>query len=285
MVAGGGPAGMEFALTAAEAGHDVTLYEKEDSLGGQVNLAKASPGKADLGRITDSMRGRMNRYGVKVELGSALTAETIEKEKPDVLAVASGARPVDISVPGVDKPHVHCAWDVLMERVPDIGKNVVIVGGNATGCETAHFLTAMGTPDPAIFTFLMYHTAENPESAKKLLHNSGRKITVVEMVNSPGGQRGPLGPLAPDEEPEDDGRGPQARFEAPGDQGRLGPRGDRGRRGIHPGRYGDHGRGVPLGQRTGPGRDDGRGEGHHPRRRKRAEKAHRGDPRRASKKP
>jgi len=190
MVAGGGPAGMEFALTAAEAGHDVTLYEKEGSLGGQINLAKASPGKADLGRITESMQGRMSRYGVKIELGSELTAETIEKEKPDVLVVASGARPVDISVPGVDKPHVHCAWDVLMERVPDIGKNVVIVGGNATGCETAHLLTAMGTPDPAIFTFLMYHTAENPETAQKLLHNSGRKVTVVEMVNRLAGNVG-----------------------------------------------------------------------------------------------
>jgi 2,4-dienoyl-CoA reductase (NADPH2) len=190
MVAGGGPAGMEFALTAAQAGHDVTLYEKEDSLGGQINLAKASPGKAELGKITDSMRGRMKRHGVKVELGCALTPETIEKEKPDVLAVASGARPLEMSVPGIDKPHVHCAWDVLMERVADIGKNVVIVGGNATGCETAHFLTAMGTPDPAVFTFLMYHTAENPESAKKLLHNAGRTITVVEMVQRLAGNVG-----------------------------------------------------------------------------------------------
>jgi 2,4-dienoyl-CoA reductase (NADPH2) len=190
MVAGGGPAGMEFALTAAQAGHKVTLYEKEPVLGGQVNLAKASPGKADLGRIIDSMRGRMKSYGVKVELDSALTAEAIERERPDVLAVASGAVPAEIQVPGIDKPHVHCAWDVLMERVPDIGKNVVIVGGNATGCETAHFLTAMGVPDPAVFTFLMYHTAENPESAKKLLHHAGRKITVVEMVNRLAGNVG-----------------------------------------------------------------------------------------------
>jgi len=190
MVAGGGPAGMEFALTAAQQGHDVTLYEKEASLGGQVNLAKASPGKGELGKITDSMRGRMNRYGVKVKLGTALGTETVEEEKPDVVAVASGALPADISVPGIDKPHVHCAWDVLMERVPNIGKNVVIVGGNATGCETAHYLTAIGTADPAIFTFLMYHTAENPESAKKLLYNSGRKITVVEMVTRLAGNVG-----------------------------------------------------------------------------------------------
>ena len=190
MVAGAGPAGMEFALTAARRGHDVTLYEKEAAPGGQVNLAKASPGKEELGRIIDSMRGRMNRYGVKVKLGTALTAGTVEREKPDVLAVASGAVPAEIKVPGIDKPHVHCAWDVLMDRVPDIGRNVVIVGGNATGCETAHYLTAMGVPDPAVFTFLMYHTAENPESAKKLLHHAGRKVTVVEMVHRLAGNVG-----------------------------------------------------------------------------------------------
>jgi len=190
LVAGGGPAGMEFALTAAQEGHQVTLYEKEASLGGQVNLAKASPGKTELAKITDSMRGRMNRYGVTVKLGTRLTAEMVEKEKPDVLVVATGALPADIAVPGIDKPHVHCAWDVLKERVPDIGKNVVIVGGNATGCETAHFVAAMGTADPAIFTFLMYHTAENLESAKKLLYHSGRKITVVEMVNRLAGNVG-----------------------------------------------------------------------------------------------
>jgi len=106
----------------------------------------------------------------------------VKKRKPDVLVVASGARPMDVDVPGIHKPHVVNAWDVLMERVPHIGKNVVIVGGNATGCETAHYLTSLGAPDPAIFTFLMYHTAENPETAKQLLYNAGRTITVVEMV-------------------------------------------------------------------------------------------------------
>ena len=60
---------------------------------------------------------------------------------------------------------------------------MVIIGGNATGCETAHFITAMDAPDPAVFTFLMYHTAEDPEVAQKLLHNAGRTVTVVDMVN------------------------------------------------------------------------------------------------------
>ena len=182
LVAGGGPAGMEFALTAARAGHEVTLCEKEGMLGGQINLAKAPPGKQELGTIIESMSSRMKHWGVRVELEIPVTPEEVDKRNPDVLVVASGARPMEIKVPGIDKPHVVSAWDVLMERVPDIGKNVVIVGGSATGCETAHFLASMGASEPAIFTFLMYHTAEHPETARELLHSAGRTISVIDMV-------------------------------------------------------------------------------------------------------
>jgi 2,4-dienoyl-CoA reductase (NADPH2) len=129
------------------------------------------------------MSGRMKRWGVKIKTGRSLTPAAVKRAKPEVLVVATGARPVDLKVPGLDKPHVVQAWDVLMERVPRIGKNVVIVGGNATGCETAHFLTGMGAADPAIFTFLMYHTAERPETARELLCHAGRTITVIEMAD------------------------------------------------------------------------------------------------------
>ncbi|MFH1241439.1 MAG: FAD-dependent oxidoreductase [Pseudomonadota bacterium] len=182
MVAGGGPSGMEFALTAAARGHHVTLYEKEGRLGGQVNLAKVPPGKEEFQRITDSMENRMRLLGVKVRLNTPLTPEIIREHKPDALVVASGSRPIDMDVPGIERPHVVSAWDVLMERVYDIGKNVVIVGGNATGCETAHFIASMGAPASDAFTFLMYHKAEDPQYAMKLLHTPGRKITVIDLV-------------------------------------------------------------------------------------------------------
>ena len=98
------------------------------------------------------------------------------------MVVASGAKPMEVSFPGIDKPHVVSAWDVLTEKVYDLGKHVVVVGGSGTGCETAHFIAAMGAPDPDIFTFLMYHRAENPQYAMELLHAAGRKITVIDMV-------------------------------------------------------------------------------------------------------
>jgi len=173
---------MEFALTAAGRGHDVTLHETKKYLGGQVNLAKAPPGKGELQKLIDSMKNRMDSAGVKVMCKSPVTPEMISN-RHDLVVIASGAEPVNFNVPGIDKPHVVSAWDVLLDNVPTIGQNVVIVGGSATGCETAHFIASMGTPDPGIFTHLMYHGAEDPEVAIQLLYNSGKTITVIDMVN------------------------------------------------------------------------------------------------------
>jgi 2,4-dienoyl-CoA reductase (NADPH2) len=182
IVAGGGPAGMEFALTAAERGHDVTLYEKEDRLGGQVNLAKVAPGKAEFETIIHSMKDRMTHWGVNIELNTTLTPEMVREKNPHVLVVATGAIPVQIDVPGMEKSHVLNAWDVLSEKAFQIGKKVVIVGGSATGCETAHFISVLGATDPSIFTFLMYHNAEEPQVAVNLLHHSGKEITVIDEL-------------------------------------------------------------------------------------------------------
>jgi len=182
MIAGGGPAGMEFAVTAGSLGHDVTLYEKESRLGGQINLAMSPPGKAEFMNIIESFENRMKKFGVELRLGEELTPEMVKKLKPEVLVVATGAEPIEIKVPGIDKPHVISAWDVLMERVTEIGENVVIIGGSATGCETAHYIAAMNVPDADTFRFILYHDAEEMEFAKELLYKTGRTITVIDMV-------------------------------------------------------------------------------------------------------
>jgi 2,4-dienoyl-CoA reductase (NADPH2) len=79
-------------------------------------------------------------------------------------------------------PHVHDAWDVLSGKAWDIGRDVVVVGGSATGCETAHFIAAMDVPDPDTFTFLMLHGAEDGGYATALLRASGRRVTVIDSV-------------------------------------------------------------------------------------------------------
>jgi len=191
MVAGGGPAGMEFAITAARLGHQVSLYEKADHLGGQLVQAQASPGKRELGNIVTSMKGRMAEAAVDLHLNTELNVKTVKQEKPDVLVVATGAHPMKISVPGINKPHVINAWDILDDSFWDIGQDVVIVGGSATGCETAHKIASMKHPDSDVISFLSYHQAEDAEQMKKLQHDSGRNITIIDIVPRMAGNVGP----------------------------------------------------------------------------------------------
>lgn len=173
---------MEFALVAKQRGHDVTLYEKEERLGGQVNLVAACPGKKEFLNVVKSLRNRMGTSSVKIQLKINLTSKLVEEGKPDVLLVASGAKPIEINVPGITQSHVVSAWDVLNEMVPDIGKQVVIVGGSATGCETALLVASLATLDPETFTFLLYHSAEDFDRVRKLLHTAGRQITIIDIL-------------------------------------------------------------------------------------------------------
>jgi len=189
-VAGGGPAGMEFALLAKQRGHDVTLYEKEERWGGQVNLVAASPGKKEFLNVVKSLKNRIKISGVRIKLKTNLTSKMVEEGQADVLVVASGARPIEINVPGIGQPHVVSAWDVLNEMVPDIGKQVVIVGGSATGCETALFVASLGVMDPETFTFLLYHSAEDFDRVRKLLHTAGRQITIIDFLDRMAGNVG-----------------------------------------------------------------------------------------------
>jgi len=143
LVVGGGPAGMKAAQMAAMRGHQVTLFEKGDRLGGQLNLASVAPHREELGTIVNYLSGQLKKLGVKVQLGEEVTASLVAKLKLDVVILATGAVPIVPNIPGVDLPNVFQAWDVLAGRdVP--GKNVVIVGGGGVGCYTAHYLAARG---------------------------------------------------------------------------------------------------------------------------------------------
>jgi 2,4-dienoyl-CoA reductase (NADPH2) len=182
IVAGGGPSGMEFALTASQRGHHVTLYEKNSYLGGQLNLAAAVPGKKDFFNLVKSFEKRMQVNGVNVNLQTALTEHDIEEKRPDVLVVASGAMPAPMNVQGIDHQHVINAWDVLSDKAPKIGSRVIIVGGSATGCETALYVGNLGVLDPETFTFLAYHSADDGDKIRGLLYKPGRRITVIDVM-------------------------------------------------------------------------------------------------------
>jgi 2,4-dienoyl-CoA reductase (NADPH2) len=141
VVIGGGPAGMEAARTLAERGHDTSLYERADKLGGQWNLV--SNFLPDEEKLTRYLSTGMEKAGVKVFLNQECTASMIEAMKPDAAVVATGSSPVGLNVPGADGSNVVQATNVLSGEV-DTGNEVVIIGGRLVGLTTALFLAKQG---------------------------------------------------------------------------------------------------------------------------------------------
>jgi NADPH-dependent 2,4-dienoyl-CoA reductase/sulfur reductase-like enzyme len=140
LVVGGGPAGMEAASVAALRGHKVTLFEKEKELGGQLRIASALNVKTDIKKLIDFLSKQIKKLDVKVELGKEIHLETIDKIRPDAVIVATGATPFTPDIPGMNRPFVHMASNILMGK-GQLGKNVIVAGGGMVGCETAIYLS------------------------------------------------------------------------------------------------------------------------------------------------
>lgn len=160
LIVGGGPGGMEAARVAALRGHQVSLCEKGEELGGQLRVACLPPYKDELGSLIKNMATQVRKAGVEVRLNTEVTSELVGKETPDVLILAIGATPLIPDIPGVEQDNVVTAVDVLMRR-EDVGETAIVVGGGMVGCETAEFLA-----------------------------NLGKKVTIVEMLPKIGSDYG-----------------------------------------------------------------------------------------------
>jgi 2,4-dienoyl-CoA reductase-like NADH-dependent reductase (Old Yellow Enzyme family)/thioredoxin reductase len=143
LVVGGGPGGMSAAKVAAERGHRVWLYEKEDSLGGQLKVASVADGKYELAKIVPWYEYQFKKLGVLVELNRQVTRQMVEEIGPNVLIVATGARIVPPDVPGINRENVTTAIDVLAGKC-EVGKRVVVIGGGLVGIETTVYLAEKG---------------------------------------------------------------------------------------------------------------------------------------------
>jgi 2,4-dienoyl-CoA reductase-like NADH-dependent reductase (Old Yellow Enzyme family)/thioredoxin reductase len=145
MVVGAGPAGMETARIARLRGHDVSIWDREPELGGKLDVASRAPSKATVLAFRDYQARQIAALGVHVHTGADVTAATVDAEDPDVVVLAVGADPLIPPIPGIEGPSVLDAQEILHGRVAVApGERIAIVGGSATGCETAEWLIAAG---------------------------------------------------------------------------------------------------------------------------------------------
>jgi 2,4-dienoyl-CoA reductase (NADPH2) len=184
-VVGGGPAGMAFAATAAQRGHQVWLYEADKQLGGQFNMAKRVPGKEEYAETIRYFGQEMERHGVKVLLNTIANAETLAKEGFEEVVLATGVTPRRPDIPGLDHPKVISYADVL-HRGAAVGQRVAIIGAGGIGVDVATFLLhGEETPeDPAQQFFEQWgvDTAYKGRGAIRsaLAPPSGRKIWLLQ---------------------------------------------------------------------------------------------------------
>jgi len=143
MVVGGGPGGLNVAWVAARRGHKVHVYEKRDSLGGQL-LPGSIPGhKKELLSLIKYQKKQIEKYGVTCHLNHEVQIEDIREMNPDVVILATGSKPLIPRVTGIDRDIVLTYEDVLNGNPPDF-KKAVIIGGGATGLELALHLAEYG---------------------------------------------------------------------------------------------------------------------------------------------
>ena len=156
VVIGGGPAGLQAAVTAAQRGHKVTLLEKAGRLGGKLLFSEQVPFKQDLRNFMNYLIHQAEKAGVDIRLNTEATPESVAAMKPDAILAAVGADPFILPIPGVDGKNVltaEAAYDRVREGAA-LGKDLVVLGGGLVGCETGLFLAT----------------------------EAGKKVTILEML-------------------------------------------------------------------------------------------------------
>jgi 2,4-dienoyl-CoA reductase (NADPH2) len=139
-VVGAGPAGCAFAITAAQQGHTVTLYDRDDQVGGQFHMAKRIPGKEEFYETLRYFRTMLNKLKVNVQLDTEISLDQMKADTSiDKWVVAAGVTPRNVKIPGIDHPNVLSYIDVL-KRNKAVGKKVAVIGAGGIGFDVAEFL-------------------------------------------------------------------------------------------------------------------------------------------------
>jgi 2-enoate reductase len=176
LVIGGGPGGLEAARVAAFRGHQVTLWEKNNRLGGNLLSASVPDWKQDLRDLISYFTTQIKKLGVTVELGKCATAESIVEVHPEVVILATGASPLIPKISGVGRKNVVTGIDLLL-GTEEVGDRVIIAGGGVIGCEVGIYLAQKGKK----VTIIEMMAQLIPEEI-----NLANKMMLVKMVNDSG---------------------------------------------------------------------------------------------------
>ena len=186
-VVGAGPAGMSAALTAAECGHDVTLYEASGVLGGQFNLAKRIPGKEDFEETIRYFGTRLPQAGVDIRLGTSASAQELHEGGFEHVILATGVRPRAIDVEGADGTNVINYIDALTGSKP-VGKRVAIIGAGGIGFDVAEYLTSPHSSPISINSFMSHWGIDQTHKAAGGMvtptrQQSNRSVVIIQRTD------------------------------------------------------------------------------------------------------
>jgi 2,4-dienoyl-CoA reductase (NADPH2) len=193
-VVGAGPAGLSAAMTAAERGHKVTLFDRANEIGGQLNMAKQVPGKEEFWGFVDWYRTMVTAMGIETRLGQEVTADDLSGY--DEIIIATGVMPRDPGIKGQDGPNVLNYIDVLRNKAP-VGKRVAIVGAGGIGFDVAEFLVHEGvSPTESLPDWMTEWGVSDPEKHRGGLAPEGpqpeapaRAITLLQRKAEKPGKR------------------------------------------------------------------------------------------------
>jgi 2,4-dienoyl-CoA reductase (NADPH2) len=184
LIIGSGPAGLEAARVAKILGHDVTILEKKNKIGGQANVSYAPPGRHDIKEIVTYYKAQIDHLNIDLQLGVEATEELINEYHPDAVIFATGVKYSIPEIPGIDGSlgsTIYAAEDVLFGKYP-VGKNIVVVGGSATGMETAIWAAELGALDSEVARFIaLYELIPKDEIFNRWLKGN-RNVTLIEML-------------------------------------------------------------------------------------------------------
>lgn len=182
LVAGGGPAGAEAAIVAAERGHNVTLYEMSDRLGGMFYVAAVPPYKGEISAFIAWQSQKLKRLGVEVIYNTPLTREVVQKENPDSVIIATGSEAMIPAIKGCANDFVTEATVVLRGQVRADG-NLAVIGGGLVGGETAHYLATHGN-QVTVIEMAQEILKEEPGDVKKFILDAYKEHDVDIFVDS-----------------------------------------------------------------------------------------------------